>query len=76
VSLPDTVAYDMLYQPNGTPFTQQMQALGAQATWLGHGMLVEQAAEAFFSGAVFGRPRLKYSPSCGSCAESRMAGWA
>jgi shikimate dehydrogenase len=45
---PDTVCYDMLYQPNGTPFTQQMRALGAQATWLGHGMLVEQAAESFF----------------------------
>ena len=44
----DTVGYDMLYQANGTPFSRQMQALGAHATWLGHGMLVEQAAESFF----------------------------
>jgi shikimate dehydrogenase len=45
---PETVGYDMLYQAGGTPFSRQLQALGAQATWLGHGMLVEQAAESFF----------------------------
>lgn len=45
---PATVGYDMMYAPDGTPFTRQLTALGAATTWLGYGMLVEQAAEAFF----------------------------
>jgi shikimate dehydrogenase len=43
-----TIGYDMMYQPGGTLFTHQLAHLGAKATWLGYGMLVEQAAEAFF----------------------------
>ena len=43
-----TVAYDMMYHAGGTPFTRQMTTLGAQAAWMGYGMLVEQAAEAFY----------------------------
>jgi shikimate dehydrogenase len=37
-----------MYAPGGTPFSRQLAALGAHAVWLGYGMLVEQAAEAFF----------------------------
>jgi shikimate dehydrogenase len=44
----ETVGYDMMYAPGGTPFSRQLAALGAHAVWLGYGMLVEQAAEAFF----------------------------
>jgi shikimate dehydrogenase len=43
-----TVGYDMMYRPGGTPFTHQLERMGAKAVWLGYGMLVEQAAEAFF----------------------------
>ena len=45
---PTTVGYDMMYRPGGTAFTRQLDEQGARATWLGYGMLVEQAAEAFF----------------------------
>jgi shikimate dehydrogenase len=44
----NTVGYDMMYLPTGTPFTKQLTQMGAQAAWLGYGMLVEQAAEAFY----------------------------
>ncbi len=43
----NTVCYDMAYAPGDTPFTHWAKAQGAQATYKGWGMLVEQAAEAF-----------------------------
>lgn len=45
---PDTVGYDMAYADNGTPFTRFLRERGALRVWQGYGMLVEQAAEAFF----------------------------
>ncbi len=44
---PLTVAYDMAYAKEQTPFERQAAALGAAATHGGWGMLVEQAAEAY-----------------------------
>ncbi|MBP8194708.1 MAG: shikimate dehydrogenase, partial [Azonexus sp.] len=41
-------AYDMMYARDGTPFLAQAQAQGASRCADGLGMLVEQAAEAFF----------------------------
>ncbi len=43
-----TVCYDMLYGNEDTPFTRWAKQHGAAAAELGWGMLVEQAAEAFF----------------------------
>lgn len=45
---PDTVGYDMAYANGETPFTRWVLAHGARAAHKGWGMLVEQAAEAFF----------------------------
>lgn len=44
----DTVCYDMMYGKDTTVFNQWAQAQGAARTLDGLGMLVEQAAEAFF----------------------------
>lgn len=45
---PDSLAYDMMYGPQPTPFLIQARANGASHIADGLGMLVEQAAEAFF----------------------------
>ncbi len=45
---PQTFAYDMMYGPHQTPFNQWAQGCGAHQCIDGLGMLVEQAAEAFF----------------------------
>lgn len=47
VFAPNCLAYDMMYGDQATPFMRMAQAAGAQ-TADGLGMLVEQAAEAFF----------------------------
>ncbi len=44
---PNCLAYDMMYGAQATPFMRMAQAAGAQAVD-GLGMLVEQAAEAFY----------------------------
>ena len=44
---PTTVCYDLAYARDATPFTKLARARGARAVYLGWGMLVEQAAEAF-----------------------------
>jgi shikimate dehydrogenase len=44
----DTVAYDMMYGKDETPFLAQARTQGADLRLDGLGMLVEQAAEAFF----------------------------
>lgn len=44
----DTVCYDMMYGKNTTVFNQWAQQQGAALTLDGLGMLVEQAAEAFY----------------------------
>ncbi len=43
-----TVCYDMMYSKHATVFNQWAQAQGAARTLDGLGMLVEQAAEAFY----------------------------
>lgn len=45
---PAALAYDMMYGKGGTPFLRQARAQGAAHCSDGLGMLVEQAAEAFF----------------------------
>ncbi|TFL13376.1 shikimate dehydrogenase [Pusillimonas caeni] len=45
---PGALAYDMMYGPHPTPFLVQARAAGAGHVADGLGMLVEQAAEAFF----------------------------
>jgi shikimate dehydrogenase len=45
---PQTVCYDMAYARGDTPFTRFALEHGAGAAHCGFGMLVEQAAEAFF----------------------------
>ncbi|MFN4324581.1 MAG: shikimate dehydrogenase [Azonexus sp.] len=45
---PDSLAYDMMYGKGETPFLQLARAQGAARCADGLGMLVEQAAEAFF----------------------------
>ena len=45
---PLTIGYDMAYADGGTPFTHHIESLGAHRALQGYGMLVEQAAEAFF----------------------------
>jgi shikimate dehydrogenase len=45
---PETVCYDMAYGTGDTTFTTFSRAHHAAATYTGLGMLVEQAAEAFF----------------------------
>ena len=44
----DTLAYDMMYGRTATPFLAQAEAAGAGLCIDGLGMLVEQAAEAFY----------------------------
>ena len=44
---PDTIAYDMAYAKDQTAFTRHASAHGVRRTYLGWGMLVEQAAEAY-----------------------------
>ncbi|MGQ9725394.1 MAG: shikimate dehydrogenase, partial [Tepidimonas sp.] len=44
----DTLAYDMVYGKGLTPFLRQARDAGAGCLADGVGMLVEQAAEAFF----------------------------
>jgi shikimate dehydrogenase len=44
---PTTVAYDLAYAKDDTVFTRFARSHGAQAAYMGLGMLVEQAAEAF-----------------------------
>ncbi|MGE0484747.1 MAG: shikimate dehydrogenase [Gammaproteobacteria bacterium] len=44
---PDTVCYDMVYAPTGTPFTRWAASHGARLAVDGLGMLVEQAGAAF-----------------------------
>ncbi len=48
VFAPDALAYEMVYGKGLTPFLQQAQAAGATRVADGVGMLIEQAAEAFF----------------------------
>ncbi|WP_153115886.1 shikimate dehydrogenase [Rhodocyclus tenuis] len=49
VHAPGSLAYDMMYSPDGdTPFLAAARAAGAARCADGLGMLVEQAAEAFF----------------------------
>ena len=43
-----TVCYDMAYGIGETPFTQWARGCGARTTAQGWGMLIEQAAEAFY----------------------------
>lgn len=43
-----SVCYDMAYARDETPFTRLAREHGAKATHMGWGMLVEQAAEAFW----------------------------
>lgn len=43
-----TLVYDMMYAPQGTTFMHHAQARGVQRVADGLGMLVEQAAEAFY----------------------------
>lgn len=43
-----TVCYDMVYGHEGTAFTRWAQSAGARRAEMGLGMLVEQAAEAFY----------------------------
>lgn len=45
---PQTVCYDMVYAQHPTPFMQFAANQGAQRCFDGLGMLIEQAAEAFF----------------------------
>jgi shikimate dehydrogenase len=45
---PDSLAYDMMYGQDETPFLAQARSAGAARRSDGLGMLVEQAAEAFF----------------------------
>ncbi|KAB2920212.1 MAG: shikimate dehydrogenase [Dechloromonas sp.] len=45
---PESLAYDMMYGKGETPFLQQARGQGAGRCADGLGMLVEQAAEAFF----------------------------
>ncbi|CAG0944640.1 shikimate dehydrogenase [Gammaproteobacteria bacterium] len=45
---PDTACYDLSYAMTDTPFVGWARRLGAKQAWQGWGMLVEQAAEAFF----------------------------
>ncbi|MCH8497705.1 MAG: shikimate dehydrogenase [Marinobacter sp.] len=45
---PDTVSYDMMYGPQLTPFSAWALNAGAATAQDGLGMLIEQAAEAFF----------------------------
>lgn len=60
-----SLAYDMVYGKGLTPFLRQAQAQGAQKLVDGLGMLIEQAAEAFYlwrgvrpdTGAVFAQLR-------------------
>ena len=63
---PGCLAYDMAYGPSAQPFVARARAAGARASD-GLGMLVEQAAEAFFLWRGL-RP-----PTAGVLAELRAA---
>ncbi len=45
---PETLCYDLIYSDQPTPFLQAVSALGVTKMADGLGMLIEQAAEAFF----------------------------
>lgn len=45
---PDILCYDLIYSDQPTPFLKAVRALGATKMADGLGMLIEQAAEAFF----------------------------
>ena len=45
---PGAACYDMMYAADATPFVRWAEQTGAGASLDGAGMLVEQAAEAFF----------------------------
>ncbi|MCX7946628.1 MAG: shikimate dehydrogenase [Hydrogenophilus sp.] len=47
LAAPHTIAYDLLYGPEPTPFLRAAQRLGLGKTFDGLGMLIEQAAESF-----------------------------
>jgi hypothetical protein len=71
---PGALAYDMMYGPAAQGFLHWAREHGAIGRD-GLGMLVEQAAEAFLSGAACGRPRRRCWRNCGgsSRGEGRAA---